>query len=83
MKKTRQQGTARNVIGDRVRRARLQAQPPISQEDLAGRLAALGIAIDQAALSRVERGERYVLDYEAQALAKSLKVRVAWLFREN
>ena len=42
----------------------------------------LGIAIDQAASSRVERGERCILDYEAQAIAKSLKVTVAWLFGE-
>jgi len=82
MKKTRQ-AAARNVVGDRVRQARRRANPPISQEDLAGRLAAAGISLDQAGLSRVERGDRYVLDYEAQAIARALRVSVAWLFGEK
>lgn len=59
------------------------ASPPVSQEDLAGRLAAQGVTLDQAALSRVERGDRYVLDYEARAMARSLKVSIGWLFGEE
>jgi hypothetical protein len=82
MKQTKK-GLARNVIGARVRRARLKATPPISQDDLAGRAAAHGVTLDRSAISRIEGQARYVMDYEAQALAKSLKVSVAWLFGEG
>ena len=54
--------------------------PPLSQEDLAGRLAARGILLDRSAISRIESQERYVMDYEALSLAEVLKVPLAWLF---
>ncbi len=79
MKKTRQ-AIHRNVIGKRVQEARLKARPRISQDDLAGKLAAKGINIDQPAVSRIENQTRYVMDYEAAALSRCLKVSVAWMF---
>jgi transcriptional regulator with XRE-family HTH domain len=57
--------------------------PAVSQEDLAGRLAAQGILVDRSAVSRIESQDRYVMDYEAAAIAKALKVTVAWLFGEE
>ena len=81
MKKTTQ-AAQRNLIGQRVREARLRCKPPVSQEDLAGRLAAKGIIMDQTAISRIENRSRYVMDYEAAAIARSLKVKVGWLFGE-
>ena len=63
-----------------MRRARLSAAPVVSQEDLAGRLAAKGVLVDRSAVSRIESQERYVMDYEAVALADALKVGIAWLF---
>ena len=82
MKKTTK-ARKRNVIGQRVRQARLKASPPISQEDLAGRMAAQGILLDRSAISRIEGQTRYVMDYEAAAIARALKVPVAWLYGEN
>ncbi len=41
--------------------------PPISQDDLSGRLAAVGTSLDQTALSRIENRERYAMDYELVA----------------
>jgi len=82
MKKTRGPA-ARNLIGKRVREARLRCQPHVSQDDLAGRLAAKGISMDQTAVSRVENQTRYLMDYEVAAIAKCLKVSVAWLFGET
>ncbi len=79
MKKTRE-SKHKNVIGSRVRLARLAMKPAVSQNDLSGRLARLGIQITQTSLSKLENRQRYVMDYEAQALAKVLKVSVAWLF---
>lgn len=70
----------KNLIGGRIRTIRKQSKPKISQEDLAGRLAVLGIQIDRSALSRIENGERHVYDYEAAAIARALKVNVEQLF---
>ncbi len=81
MKKTRAQA-ARNQVGPRVRLARMKAKPPVSQEDLAGRLAAQGVLLDRSAISRIESQTRYVMDFEAVAIAKCLHVSVAWLFGE-
>lgn len=81
MKKT-SKGKIRNTIGRRVKEARLKCHPSVSQEDLAGRLAAKGILIDRTAISRIENQSRYVMDYEAKAIARALKVTAAWLFGE-
>jgi hypothetical protein len=82
MKKTRKPAE-RNVIGQRVRQARLKRIPPVSQDDLAGKLAAQGILLDRSAISRIENQSRYLMDYEIVALAKALKVSVAHLFGES
>jgi hypothetical protein len=70
------------MIGQRVRQARLRLSPVVSQEDLAGRLAGQGIQLDRSAVTRIEGQTRYVMDYEAMAIARALKVSVAWLFGE-
>jgi len=82
MKKT-SQSEKRNLVGRRIRQARLRCNPPVSQEDLAGRLAAKNIIMDQTAISRIENQTRYLMDYEAAAIARSLRVSVAWLFGES
>lgn len=81
MKKT-SKAAKRNIIGARVREARLMRKPAVSQDDLAGRLAGLGILMDRTAVSRIENQTRYAMDYEAAAIARALKVSVAWLFGE-
>jgi hypothetical protein len=58
-------------------------KPPVSQEDLSGRLARFGVQITQTSLSKLENRRRYVMDYEAAALAKVLKVSVGWLYGEQ
>ena len=82
MKKT-SKATKRNIIGARVREARLKCQPAVSQDDLDGRLAGQGIIMDRTAVSRIESQASYVMDYEAAAIARALKVSVAWLFGET
>lgn len=66
-----------------MRQARLDLTPAVSQDDLAGRLARRGVALDRSAISRIESRERYVMDYETVALAKALDVTVGWLFGEK
>lgn len=74
---------AKNVIGSLVRQLRLSQVPPVSQDDLAGRLAALGVTVDRTAIVRIEKGERYALDYEVVAIARALRVPIERLFRRK
>lgn len=82
MKKTKK-SKSKNIIGPRVKEARLAFVPELSQDALAGRLAKQGIALDRSAISRIENQERYVMDYEAVAIAKCLKVSVGYLLGEK
>jgi hypothetical protein len=73
-------GEHRNAIGKRVKQARLAHQPPLSQEDLSGKVAKYGLILDRTAISRIEGQTRYVMDIEVQILARALKKNIAWLF---
>ena len=73
----------KNIVGTRVREARKVAEPLITQTDLVARLQVLGTTIDQSGLSKLESGQRPVLDIEVVALAKALKVSVEWLLGEG
>ena len=70
---------SKNIIGPQVKAARLAFKPALSQDALAGRLAQRGIAIDRSAISRIESGERYAMDFEVVAIARCLKVSVEYL----
>ncbi len=72
-----------NLIGKRVRMARRERKPPLTQDQLSGKLAALGVSIDRAGISKVEIGARCVLDFELKAFAKALGVTVTWLLGER
>ncbi len=74
----------KNIIGARIRKARTEAKPPLTQSDLVARLQLGGIKdIDQPIISRIEKGERLVTDYELKAIAKALRVSVGWLLNEK
>ncbi len=70
---------SQNLIGKRVKEARGNAQPPLTQEGLSKKLAELGVSFDRAGIAKVEMGIRGVLDFELVGLAKSLDVKVMWL----
>lgn len=70
---------SRNTIGPRIREARLAFDPPLTQDQLAGRLAAKGVALDRVAITKIECGQRCVFDFELPPLAAVLKVDVRWL----
>lgn len=71
------------MIGRRIRLARLACKPEVSQFDLAGRLAAQGLDLDRPTITRIENGKRFLRDYEILAIARVLKVSVAWLFGQE
>ncbi len=70
---------SRNIIGKRVREARHRCDPPLTQDQLAGRLAREGVHLDRVALAKVEGGLRSAFDFEVKGLAAVLKVDANWL----
>ena len=69
----------RNAIGERLRRARLNFHPPLTQDELSGRLAVNQLILDRVAITKIENGQRCVFDFEIAPLATVLKVDVRWL----
>ena len=69
----------RNIIGDRVRLARITAKPKVTQTDLLARLAIRGIELEKTTISKIEAKTRPVTDIELVAIADSLGVSVIWL----
>ena len=69
----------RNIIGERLREARRLVNPPLTQDQLSGKLAAIGVQLDRVAITKVENGQRCVFDFELRALAETLRVDVEWL----
>ncbi len=76
-------GVERNIVGSRVRQARLANKPRITQKELVARLQVLGMMIDQSGLSKIENGQRPVSDVEVIALAKALKISPLLLLQEH
>lgn len=72
-----------NILGRHIRQARLRMEPEMSQADLAARLTVRGIPVDRASVTRIENGKRYLRDFEIRAVARILRVSVAWLFQET
>ena len=66
-----------NLIGERVKKRRKELK--LSQKDLAARLQVEEVMIDHDAIGNIERGNRFVPDYEVLNFAKVLKVDVMWL----
>ncbi len=73
----------RNIIGPRVRQARLARSPKLTQEGLAGYLQLQGVDLDRSAITKIERQKRTVSDVELAALATVLGVSSSWLLGET
>ena len=66
-------------IGARLRQARLQSTPKITQKDLSARLETMEVYLDPTMLSKIENGKRKVSTEEATKIAQARKVDVRWL----
>ena len=75
----KKQAAPRNIISERVKSARLRFAPPLTQDQLSGKLALEGVQLDRVAIAKIESGLRCAFDYEVRALAKILDVDVRWL----
>lgn len=72
-----------NISGKRIAEARAVATPPLTQEDLSGKLALLGVQLDRAAIAKIESNRRGVLDFELKAISAALGVGVDWLLESD
>jgi hypothetical protein len=73
----------KNIVGRRVAEARRSSSPRLTQDDVSGQLARVGIQLDRAAVAKIESGDRYVLDYELKAFAEVLGADVTWLLGDG
>lgn len=69
----------KNLSGPRVREAREGHNPALTQDQLSGKVAALGITLDRTAIAKIENGQRSICDFELAALARALGVEANWL----
>lgn len=61
----------KNIISARVRELRIQKE--LSQEQLAARMQTLNCNIDQQMISKIEKNNRQVTDFELACLCKCLE----------
>ncbi len=69
----------KNIVGSRVRQARLRSRPRLTQQQLAERVTSMGVEIDRAGIGKIEIGLRCVVDFELVVLASALNVSIDWL----
>lgn len=74
---------SKNIIGKKIKEARLNENPKATQRDLSARLEFYGVALSDNSIGKIERGERAVTDIQALAFSKALKVSISWLYEDN
>lgn len=70
----------KNIISARLKEARKEKQ--LSQSELAAKLQTFNINVDQQIISRIEKNERQVTDYEVACICKCLGVSTEWLLKD-
>ena len=68
-----------NLCSARVRLGRAMHLPPLTQHQLAIKIQTMGLDMTKAIISRIETGERHVVDAELRILALALNVSMDWL----
>lgn len=66
-----------NIVGPKILEARKKLN--LSQDMLAAKMQLESVEISQKVISRIEKQERFVADYELVAFAKVLNVDINWL----
>jgi hypothetical protein len=69
----------KNISGAQIAYYRKLHVPPLTQDQLSGRLAARDLTLDRADIAKIEGGSRHVYDYELQIIAEVLAVNVELL----
>ena len=71
----------KNICGPRIKEARKKLG--LTQTELAAQMQVNEIIIEYDSISRIEKGTRFVPDYEIAVFAKVLKVDIKWLLGEE
>lgn len=71
----------KNIAGANVRYYRKSAE--LTQAQLAEKLQLMGYEFDRLTIGRIEKGDRFVADYEVDALSKALGVSLEDLLKES
>jgi hypothetical protein len=74
---------SKNLCGSNIRNARERHVPAITQDQLAGKLATLGLVLDRTAIAKIELGQRCVYDYELGAFACALDIEISSLIQPS
>ena len=74
---------SKNIIGAKVKEARLSFSPLLTQKDLAEKCQLLGFEFDRLTVLRIENGKRFVTDYEVFALSKALNKNLDYFFESE
>lgn len=69
---------AYNIVGDKVKAFRIEKH--LSQRELSERLETYAVYICRGSVSRIEKKERTVTDFELKAISQALDVPLADLF---
>ena len=67
----------KNISGERIRQ--LRKANKLSQNQLAIKMQTEGVIMEQDVISRIESGQRILVDYELYALATIFKVSSDWI----
>lgn len=70
----------KNIISSRLKQARKDKK--LSQSELAAKLQLCNINIDQQMISKIEKNERQVTDYELACICKVLGVSCEWMLQD-
>ena len=70
-----------NIIGPRIKIARKKRN--MSQEVLAAKMQLENIELSQKGISRIEKQERFVTDYELLIFSHVLNVKIRWLLGDE
>ena len=73
----------KNIVGSRVKLARQQFNPPMTQDALAVKLQIDDWDIGRSGVAKIEIGIRQVTDIEVIRLARVLEVSASWLLGEE
>ena len=74
-------GDSLNIIGKKIRKARLAAK--ITQQQLSDKLETRAVYICRGSVSRIEMGQRIVTDIEIEAISEILNVSLEFLFSKD
>lgn len=72
-----------NLCSDRVRLGRAMQKPPLTQEQLSGKIQLMGFDMTKLMISRIEKNERHVCDAELRIIALALDVSIDWLLGDT